>query len=105
MEARGYKLNSASLDLGDVTWHHGWLVHAAGPQRKGTLPRMALAVSFIADGARLLKKGCPSVRKEMGHGEDMESYQAWYIDLKDGAVARHPLLPLVFGGRVATPSN
>jgi hypothetical protein len=57
---------------------------------------MALAVSFFADGARLLKRTAPSVHKHMLHDEDAESYGSWLASMKDGAVARHPDLPLVF---------
>jgi hypothetical protein len=87
------------MALGDVTWHHGWTLHAAGAQPKGSRPRLALSVSYFADGARLLaRKSDPSVRAARAHGEDYESYAAWIGDLKDGAVAAHPLLPLVHGG-------
>jgi hypothetical protein len=93
--------------VGDVSWHHGWTLHCAGPQPPGTPARLALAVSFFADGARLLAvKGDPSVQGGMQHSEDAESYADWVKDLADGAVARHPLLPLVYnstaGGRRAS---
>lgn len=51
------------MELGDVSWHHGWTLHAAGPQPRRSPPRLALAVSYFADGARLLDtKGDPSFR-------------------------------------------
>lgn len=84
------------LALGDVSWHHGWTLHGAPPQPPGSAPRLALAVSFFADGARLLarRKG-GSVRRGLLHDEDAESYADWLSALRDGAPARHALLPLV----------
>eukprot|EP00879_Flechtneria_rotunda_P030626 GHRR01033285.1.p1 GENE.GHRR01033285.1~~GHRR01033285.1.p1 ORF type:complete len:277 (+),score=84.27 GHRR01033285.1:143-973(+) len=95
---RGYELaDTGIMAVGDVSWHHGWLLHCAAPQPPGTSRRLALAVSFYADGARLLAcKSDPSVHKHMLHDEDAESYADWLSQLKDAAPARHPLLPLVY---------
>jgi hypothetical protein len=85
------------MQVGDVSWHHGWTLHCAPPQPPDTPQRLALAVSYFADGARLLdRKKDPSVFKHMLHDEDAESYGSWLAQLKDGAVARHEQLPLVY---------
>ena len=47
---------SVDMEQTDATWHHGWTVHRAGPQPASSPPRMALAISFIADGAKMLDK-------------------------------------------------
>ena len=83
---------------GDVSWHHGWTLHAAGPQPSGPRPRLALSLTWFEDGARLLPK---RVLRERVHGEDRESYADWLPQLKDRAVARHDLLPLVYDGASA----
>ncbi|KAF6256823.1 hypothetical protein COO60DRAFT_1640423 [Scenedesmus sp. NREL 46B-D3] len=95
---RRYKLQDAGpMQVGDVSWHHGWMLHCAPPQPPGTPQRLALAVSYFADGARLLaRRRDPSVLKHMLHDEDAESYGGWLAQLKDGAVARHEQLPLVY---------
>eukprot|EP00798_Chlamydomonas_sp_ICE-L_P003271 gene3271-13295_t len=97
---RGYEIKSVgAMELGDVSWHHGWILHCAGPQPAGTPARAALAISFFADGARLAprkKKTDPSVRLSMMHTEDDETFAGWRSSLKDGAVAAHPLLPVVW---------
>eukprot|EP00775_Hariotina_reticulata_P001462 gene1462-1804_t len=95
---RGYLLDgTGAMSVGDVSWHHGWLLHAAGPQPQDTQPRLAIAVSFFADGAKLLARQTdPSVLQDMLHDEDAESYGEWLQGMKDGCVARHPLLPLVY---------
>ena len=86
-----------------MSFHHGWTLHCAAPQPPGTPPRMALAVSFFRDGARLLpqpkqprSRAARSLKPGMLHGEDAESYSAWLPDLRGGAKAAHALLPLVW---------
>lgn len=88
---------AGAMAVGDVSWHHGWTLHCASPQPPDTPQRLALAVSFFADGARLLaRKSDPSVYKHMLHDEDAESYGSWLGQLKDGAVARTAHLPIVY---------
>ena len=80
-----------------MSWHHGWTLHCAGVQPPGSKPRLALTASYFADGAKVLaRKGDSSVRQQLLHDEDAESYQGWLKDVKDGAVAVHKLLPLVY---------
>jgi hypothetical protein len=83
------------LALGDATWHAGWTLHSSPPQPKTGPPRAAMAVSFFADGARRL----PPARllQRQPHSEDAAGSAAWLRDVPEGAVARHPLLPIVFG--------
>ena len=80
------------LALGDVSWHAGWCLHCAPPQPPGTPARLALAVSYFADGARRLPE---ELRRGRGADEDRESYAAWVGGVASGARARHALLPLV----------
>ncbi|GLC33176.1 hypothetical protein PLESTB_000362400 [Pleodorina starrii] len=105
---RGYAMkDTGPMEVGDVSWHHGWTLHCAAPQPIGTPPRLALTVAFFADGARLLaRRSDPTVRPELLHDEDAESYATWLSALtqggqggkgaRDGAVARHKLLPVVW---------
>eukprot|EP00667_Euglena_gracilis_P012075 EG_transcript_12370 len=81
-----------ALEVGDCTFHHGWVLHFA-PGNPLPEARMAYCVSYVADGARLLQRE--------GHlrypdGEDYPSYQAWVEEVGWGEAARHPLLPLVY---------
>ncbi|GIL75969.1 hypothetical protein Vretimale_5627 [Volvox reticuliferus] len=100
---RGYTMkDTGPMEVGDVSWHHGWTLHCAAPQPMGTPPRLALTVAFFADGARLLARHSdPTVRPELLHDEDAESYASWLGQLikgkgRDGAFARHKLLPVVW---------
>ena len=75
---------------GDVSWHHGWLLHSA-PENV-LEDRTAVAVSFFADGAHLIDEaGMLCV-----NDEDAPSYEAWLGDLEPGAPADHALLPVVY---------
>lgn len=97
LAARGYPVVSeGAMEVGDVTWHHGWTLHYAPPQPQHTPARLAVSVSYFADGARLLARKARSVYKHQLHNEDYESFADWLPELKDGAVAAHPRLPLVY---------
>lgn len=92
-----FVLLTGAMEVGDVSFHHGWLLHCAAAQPKHTQPRLALSVSFFADGARLLaRQGDETVHKHVMHTEDEESYARWIKDLPDGAKAVHEALPVVF---------
>lgn len=88
---------AARMDLGDVTFHHGWTLHSAPAQPKHSETRAALSVTYFADGARLLPRTGFGLRKAMHHTEDQESYADWIKELPQDGVARHKLLPLVYG--------
>mmetsp|Transcript_3524 Transcript_3524/g.8294 ORF Transcript_3524/g.8294 Transcript_3524/m.8294 type:complete len:357 (-) Transcript_3524:86-1156(-) len=81
------------LEPGDATWHHGWTLHAAKPLRSSARsPRVAWALSFVADGAKLL----PREALEVVQGcEDAVSFQPWLRDLQPGDKAQHAMLPLL----------
>lgn len=49
-------------------------------------------MSYFADGARVLPAAARAGRL---NEEDRESYARWLGELRDGAPARHALLPLV----------
>jgi len=80
------------LRPGDVTVHHGRMLHAA-PELEGCFdPRSALALSYFADGAARV----PLPYEDEDDDEERESYQAWIDDIPIGEVARHRLLPEVY---------
>ena len=81
------------MELGDVSWHHGWLLHHAPAQPPGSPTRTALAVSYFRDGARVVQQQCED------DVVDRERFGAWRgrggDSLAPGDCARHALLPLV----------
>ena len=52
-EGRYDEVHHGALAAGDATWHHGWILHSAAPNDTDQ-DREALAVTYIADGARAL---------------------------------------------------
>ena len=81
-----------AFEAGDCTLHHGWCLHSA-PDNGTATTRYAYAVSYVADGARLLG--------ETGHvrypdTEDTGSYTDWVDEVGWGNVVEHPKLPVVY---------
>merc|ERR1712048_36215 len=94
-EDRGYaEVSAGSMELGDVTWHHGWLLHSAADNQMPTA-RFALAASFFVDGTVRLRS------KEGPEDEDAESYAEWAKDVSPGEPARHAVLPIVWPPNVS----
>ncbi|CAE7320717.1 unnamed protein product [Symbiodinium pilosum] len=85
-----YKLHRTGvIHPGDATVHHGWTLHSStGVPRAGPL-RLAWTLGFVADGARLLRKG------ELWDCEDAVSYEDWARELGPGARVDHPMVPLL----------
>jgi hypothetical protein len=97
LSSRGYELcEQGAMAEGDASFHHGWLLHAAGGQPPGTAPRTALAACYFLDGARVREQGIGGGGGARGEDEDAESVAEWIGQVKPGAAARHPLLPVVY---------
>ena len=83
-----------AIAVGDVSWHHGWTLHAAPPLlEEGAERRLAYAVTYIRDGAMLLPEWAPG-RPDL---EDSEGYGDWLDQLVPGTPAVHEKLPVVWG--------
>ena len=79
-----------AYEAGDVSWHHGWLLHSAADNRSPR-DRLAVAVSFFGSGACIIEEdGLACV-----NDEDHPSYDDWLPDLAPGDLAAHELLPVV----------
>jgi len=93
LEGRGYEVTDHTpLKPGDSTAHHGWLLHTAPPNTSGK-DRKALAISYVAAGAKRL--AARDLRRQPDD-EDKEGYQAWINDARPGKPVSHKLLPIVF---------
>ena len=92
LDGRFALADHGAMAAGDVSAHHGWTLHGAPPpSADATAPRAAFAVSYFADGARLLDQ--PEGLDE-GYDEDEESWSGWAAELGGGALAAHPAVPL-----------
>ena len=81
-----------ALAAGDATWHHGWCLHSASALDGGAREeRVALALTYVEDGARTLD----AAGLAMIEDEDAPSYAGWLAECEPGAPIDHPLLPLV----------
>ncbi|CAN0327379.1 unnamed protein product [Pylaiella littoralis] len=87
------KKNHAPLSVGDITWHHGWILHSS-PGNTRDESRVALAVSYFRDGTRLLSDSAGRAPDP----EDKWSYGDWVRDLPAGGVVEHSAVPLVWDG-------
>jgi len=86
---------SEAFEPGDCTFHHGWVLHGA-PSNDSDETRFAYSVSFVADGAALLREEGHRRRPDT---EDAPSYGDWIGTVGWGGVARHPDLPLVYAAQ------
>ena len=71
---------------------HGWCLHSASALDGGAREeRVALALTYVEDGARTLD----AAGLAMIEDEDAPSYAGWLAECEPGAPIDHPLLPLV----------
>lgn len=78
------------LALGDATFHEGRVLHGADHNREekeGGLDRMALAITYFEDGARL-----EDPDHEL-HLDEAAFWQQWVWELQHGDVVEHALMP------------
>lgn len=87
------------MEWGDVTWHHGWTLHSSPSQPPNSSPRVALAISYFADGARVRHMEKMDLHNDGHDLKERESYEDWLVDLSPGDVADHALLPIVHSWR------
>eukprot|EP00639_Heterosigma_akashiwo_P037982 CAMPEP_0194710688 /NCGR_PEP_ID=MMETSP0296-20130528/3229_1 /TAXON_ID=39354 /ORGANISM="Heterosigma akashiwo, Strain CCMP2393" /LENGTH=142 /DNA_ID=CAMNT_0039608501 /DNA_START=273 /DNA_END=701 /DNA_ORIENTATION=- len=90
LEGRYEIFNTGKLDLGDATWHHGWTLHSAPENTVSGSTREAIAISFIADGTKVLSD-------EAGFSPDDEdswSFEAWLNEIGEDRIIDHSLVPL-----------
>jgi ectoine hydroxylase-related dioxygenase (phytanoyl-CoA dioxygenase family) len=74
------------LRVGDATFHSGWCLHSAPPNRSDRM-REVMTVIYHADGVRL---------KSPETAHERLDREAWYPGSKPGDLAASDLTPLVF---------
>ena len=72
----------------------------APPNAAGNAERFAFAISYFADGARVVDE----IGLQHINDEDSPSYEDWLSDIYPGEIIDHALLPVVFGPKDAASS-
>jgi ectoine hydroxylase-related dioxygenase (phytanoyl-CoA dioxygenase family) len=86
VQEKGYPVESYALNAGDATFHSGWTVHAAHPNKSAT-QREVITVIYYADGARILEPDSEFRRVDM---------EVFHPGQKPGEIAASPLNPLLY---------
>ena len=71
---------------GDASFHAGWTLHRAGPNRSDRM-REAMTIIYYADGTRVGPLDHPARRFDR---------DAWLAGCKPGELAAGPLNPVLF---------
>ena len=100
LHGRYRQASAGRMVPGDATFHHGWVLHAAGGwPAEASAPRVAYTVSFFAEGTRTLPQS-DQLRRGATHDEDQESYAEWFPGrVLPGQLARDDLYLPIFGRR------
>lgn len=83
---RGWKIESDDLRGGDATFHAGWTVHSAHPNRSGRV-RKVLTVIYFADGTKVAEPANEFRRADM---------EVFLPGCRPGGEAAGPLNPLLY---------
>lgn len=75
-----------ALAAGDATFHRGWTLHSAGPNRTGTM-RSVMTVIYFADGLRVAEPQTPGQQFDL---------HIWLPGLKPGDGAATPINPILY---------
>lgn len=78
---------TGTLSVGDVSFHNGWTLHAAGGNRTPT-NREAMTMIYLENGARIIPPD---------HQNREDDLARWFPGLKPGDEAASRLNPVVYG--------
>lgn len=83
---RGFEIAGPTrMRAGDATFHLGWTIHSAGPNRSGQM-REVMTVIYFADGARITEPNGPHQQADL---------EAWFPGQQPGEIAASELNPVV----------
>jgi len=83
---RRYSISrSNSMQAGDATFHLGWTIHSAGPNRSAKM-REVMTIIYFADGARIT---------EPNSSHQQADLDAWFPGQRPGEIAASPLNPIL----------
>jgi ectoine hydroxylase-related dioxygenase (phytanoyl-CoA dioxygenase family) len=84
---RGLEVHETeTLEVGDVSFHNGWVLHAAGGNRTETM-REAMTMIYFEDGARIIEPDHPNRENDLAR---------WFPGQSPGELAGSAINPVVF---------
>jgi ectoine hydroxylase-related dioxygenase (phytanoyl-CoA dioxygenase family) len=83
---RGFAISSAAMAAGDATFHYGWTLHSAPPNRSSQM-RKAMVVTYYADGAKVIPPQ---------HGSHENDRIKFLGGVAPGEFARSELNPILY---------
>ena len=86
MEAQGFPVIDQPFDLGDVSFHSGWIFHRAGPN-VATTPRAVMTVIYMDSAMTLATPKHPFQKKD---------WERWCAGAVVGQVIDTPTNPLLY---------
>ncbi|MCB9851439.1 MAG: phytanoyl-CoA dioxygenase family protein [Phycisphaerales bacterium] len=86
---RGYPITRSAMKAGDATFHSGWTLHQAPPNKTDRC-REIMTVIYIADGTRIIEPDNPHRPADLAR---------WFPGQLPGEIASSPLNPLLFSRR------
>jgi len=85
-QLKQFAVNETSFDLGEVSFHAGWLFHRAGPNVSGK-PRKVMTMIYMDNGQRIV---------EPRNTYQQADWEVWLSSQPIGGPADGPLNPLLF---------
>jgi ectoine hydroxylase-related dioxygenase (phytanoyl-CoA dioxygenase family) len=83
---KGFAIEGPSrMNAGDATFHLGWTIHSAGPNRSDRM-REVMTIIYFADGARITEPNSEFQQADLN---------AWFPGLRPGEIAASALNPIV----------
>lgn len=94
VEQRGFRTWQSPMQAGDATFHNGWLVHGATPNRSRSAEmRAAMIVTFYPDGTR--------VHRRFMNPSQAGDAKSFLGGAREGELAQNDAVnPIVYSGQV-----
>jgi ectoine hydroxylase-related dioxygenase (phytanoyl-CoA dioxygenase family) len=86
LDERKFNISFAPLQAGDATFHSGWTLHTAPPNKTDRM-REVMTVIYFADGTRILEPDNPHRPADL---------ERWFPGQKPGEVAGTEINPLLY---------
>ena len=86
MNENGFEVKGPKkMNAGDATFHLGWTIHSAGPNRS-TKMREVMTIIYFADGAKITRPAYAAQQADL---------EAWFPGQRPGEVAASELNPVM----------